>query len=94
MSKKIVLKQEDFKEKQLAEQKGGLYKYYQYKEGGKTIVIRIYSTSLAVDYYNGIDLEDSDFADYEGDPWDKALEIANRFFNLQDYGFNGVPDEE
>lgn len=90
MIKKLT--QDNFKEKQLAEQKGGLYKYHQYQEAGKAIVVRVYSTQFAVDYYEGIDLVDSDFSDYEGEAWPKILEIANRFFTQ--YEFTGTPSEE
>lgn len=88
------LTKESFTEKQLAEQKGGLYKYYEYKEGNRNIVIRIYSVALAVDYYVGIDLEDSesvrDFTN-EDEAWEKALEVANRFFTT--YEFKGQQAE-
>ncbi len=83
---------ESFKKKELAEQKGGLYEYQQYKEGSKAIVIRMYTSEFAVDYYNGIDLEDSDSGTHDGDAWPAALVIANRFF--REYEFTGKPDEE
>lgn len=90
----MQLTKESFKVKQLAEQKGGLYTYYEYKEENRAIVIRIYSTALAVDYYVGIDLEDSesvqDFSN-ESEAWEKALEVANRFFTA--YEFKGKQEE-
>ena len=87
----MTLTKESFEKKQLAEQKGGLWAYYEYKEGSRAIVIRLYSTAVAVDYYSGsIDLEDSE--DVQGitnevEAWEKALEIANRFFTQ--YEFKG-----
>lgn len=92
MDKITTLTKENFTEKQLAEQKGGLYTYQEYREGSRAIVIRIYPSTYAVDYYSGkIDLEDSDFGDYSGDAWPQALEVANRFFT--EYAFSGVPTE-
>lgn len=85
------LTKESFTEKQLAEQKGDLWKYYEYKEENRAIVIRIYSTAVAVDYYSGsIDLEDS--KDVQGvtdkeEAWREALAIANEFFKV--YEFKG-----
>lgn len=94
MVKAFKLTKENFIEKQLAEQKGGLYKYYEYKEEAenKILVVRFYAHAVAVDYYLGrIDMEDSENAEgthYEdGDAWDKALAIANKFF--VQYEFKG-----
>ena len=85
------LTKESFEKKELAEQKGGLWEYYQYKEDNRTISIRFYGSTkaLAVDYYVGIDLEDSDNAENvpEGAEWETALQIANRFF--KQYEFKG-----
>lgn len=86
----MQLVKDSFEEKQLAEQKGGLYKYYEYKEGNKNIVLRFYANTIAVDYYVGIDLEDSENAyniEGETEAWEKALEIANLFFKK--YEFKG-----
>ena len=90
MIKKLT--QENFKEKQLAEQKGELYTYYEYKEERKSVVVRIYSSQFAVDYYEGINLEDSEFGNYEGDAWPAALEVANVFFSK--YEFTGNEKED
>lgn len=90
----IHLTKESFTEKQLAEQKGGLYKYYEYKEGNRCIVLRFYTDIVAVDYYAGIDMEDSDNAfnvTDETDAWSKGLEIANRYFTQ--YEFKGQQEE-
>ena len=86
----MVLTKESFEKKQLAEQKGGLYAYYEYREDNRAIVIRIYSTAVAVDYYSGsIDLEDSEDVQVENEveAWEKALVIANKFF--KQYEFKG-----
>lgn len=92
MSKIKTLTQDNFEKKQLAEQKGGLWAYHEYREGNRAIVIRVYPSTFAVDYYAGtIDLEDSDFGNHDGDAWDAALEVANRFF--KQYNFTGEPTE-
>jgi len=84
------LKKENFIEKQLAEQKGGIWSYWEYKEGDKTIVIRIYSTEYAVDYYKGIDLEDSNSGYYEKDAWEAALKEANKLFKQYEFTGNNI----
>lgn len=90
-----ALSKNSFEEKQLAEQKGGLYKYWQYKEGSKMIVVRIYSDKFAVDYYAGpLDMEDSDFGSYSGDmenAWPVILKLANKYF--KQYQFTGEQPE-
>lgn len=94
MSTKI-LTQKSFKEKQLAEQKGDIWKYYQHKEGNKSIVVRIYSAEFAIDYYNGMDIEDSECGNYSGEEanaWPVILKVANKFF--KQYQFTGVSDDE
>ena len=86
----MVLTKESFEKKQLAEQKGGLYAYYEYRENNRAIVVRIYSTAVAVDYYSGsIDLEDSKDVTIanEVEAWEEALAIANEFFKV--YEFKG-----
>lgn len=86
----MTLTKESFEKKQLAEQKGELWAYYEYRENNRYIVVRIYRSAVAVDYYNGaINLEDSEdeITTNEVDAWEKALEIANRFYKK--YEFTG-----
>lgn len=87
MDKKLTI--QDFEEKQLAEQKGELWKYYEYREDNKVIVLRFYSIAIAVDYYVGMDLEDSQDETIisKGTEIQQALDLANKFFTK--YEFKG-----
>ncbi len=89
MVKDFVLTKDRFEKKELAEQKGGLWEYYEYSEGIKKIVIRFYGSTkaLAVDFYMGIDMTDADNAENipDGAEWETALQIANRFFKQYDF---------
>lgn len=91
-----MLTQQSFQARTIEKGAGEMFTYHEYAEGNKKITVRFYGNSLAVDYYVGIDMEDSLFTDpvheiTDEDLWTKALEFANTFFTR--YEFTGKQEE-